>query len=242
MKNKILCVIVMLVLATILVTLTGCGKKEENNIPVAEEEKKEVKLINEQKNIVYTVKEKEGYKIPKINLSYDNIKEINKEISTFGEEFLAGVTIDGKITAGGKLQYSYYENDNILSLVYEYESPSAAMPDSYKVWNVDKYTGELITNEQILDKKGMQIEEFEEKFIEKCKEKYEELGKDFKETAQTEEMSALYDTQFEKTCSKENNNLNNFMYLGENNEIYMVAKIYSLAAADYYEHIIEVKK
>ena len=204
MKSKILRIIVMMILATMLVTLTGCGKKEENNTPAVQEEKKEAKLINDQKNIVYTVKEKEGYKIPKINLAYDNIKEINKEISAFGEEFLTGATSEGKIQTGGKLLYSYYENDNILSLVYEYESPFAATPDKYKVWNVDKYTGETITNEQILAKKGITAEEFQTKYTEQCKLKYEELYSQAKEPA----GETFYNEQYEKTISTENNNTN----------------------------------
>lgn len=242
MKKKIFSLITIIGLAT-MITLTGCGKKEENNTNVEKEENKPtVSLINEDKNIVYTVKEESGYKIPKINLTYDKVKELNKEILADGEQKIEDTKIEGKITEGGTLEYKYYENDNILSIVYEYRAPHVANSDIYKVWNVDKYTGETITNEQILAKKGMKTEEFEEKFIEKCKEKYEELGQGFKENAQTEEMSELYDTQLEKTISKENNNVNCDMYLGADNEIYMIAKIYSLAAADYYEQIITVEK
>ena len=148
------------------------------------------------------------------------------------------MTVDGKIQTDGKLEYKYYENDNILSIVYEHESPFAAVSDKYKVWNIDKYTGETITNEQILAKKGIKAEELEESLIQKCKEKYEELGISAKEN---EEMLEVYNSQLEKTVSKENNNLNNFMYLGADNEIYVIAKIYSLAGTDYYEHIIKVR-
>lgn len=243
MRKKIFSLITIIGLATII-TLTGCGKKEENNTNVEKEENKPtVSLINEDKNIVYTVKEDSGYKIPKINLTYDKVKELNKEILAYGEQKIADMTVEGKVETGGTLDYKYYENDNILSIVYEYESPFAAMPDKYKVWNIDKYTGETITNEQILAKKGFEADEFEEKFIQKCKEKYEEFGKEAKEAAsQTEELAKFYDTQLEKTVSKENNNVNCSMYLGADNEIYMIAKIYSLAAADYYEQIITVEK
>lgn len=239
MKSKIFNVIAIMILTIIsLVMLTGCGKKEENNNQATQvAEKKEVKLINNQKNIVYTVKEESGYKIPKINLAYDNIKELNKEILAFGEEFIAGATLDNKIVTGGRLEYTYYENDNILSLVYEYENPFAAMPDKYRIWNVDKYTGEILTNEQILAKKGINVADFQTKYTEQCKLKYEEMCNQAKESA-----GDLYTQQYEKTLSTENNNTNNKMFLDENNEINMIAKIYSLAAADYYEHIVTVKK
>lgn len=238
MKRKILYVIAIIMLGAMLLVFTGCGKKEENNNQaVQEEEKKEVKRINDKKNIVYTVKEESGYKIPKINLAYDNIKEVNKEILEFGEKFLADITVKDKIEEGGKLEYQYYENDNILSIVYEYESPFAANSDKYKVWNVDKYTGEIITNEQILAKKGIKTEDFQAKYTEQCKAKYEEMNINAKET-----MPDLYNEQYEKTVSTENNNVSNHMYLGEDNEINMITKIYSPAAADYYEHIVTVKK
>ncbi len=237
MKKKKILVITAISLATI-VTLTGCGKKNENKQEEQKENKPIVSLINEEKNIVYTVKEQSGYKIPKINLTYDNVKELNKEILSYGEQKITDMTVDGKIQTDGKLEYKYYENDNILSIVYEHESPFAAVSDKYKVWNIDKYTGETITNEQILAKKGIKAEELEESLIQKCKEKYEELGISAKEN---EEMLEVYNSQLEKTVSKENNNLNNFMYLGADNEIYVIAKIYSLAGADYYEHIIKVR-
>ncbi len=237
MKKKKILVITAISLATI-VTLTGCGKKNENKQEEQKENKPIVSLINEEKNIVYTVKEQSGYKIPKINLTYDNVKELNKEILSYGEQKITDMTVDGKIQTDGKLEYKYYENDNILSIVYEHESPFAAVSDKYKVWNIDKYTGETITNEQILAKKGIKAEELEESLIQKCKEKYEELGISAKEN---EEMLEVYNSQLEKTVSKENNNLNNFMYLGADNEIYVIAKIYSLAGTDYYEHIIKVR-
>lgn len=237
MKKKKILVITAISLATI-VTLTGCGKKNENKQEEQKENKPIVSLINEEKNIVYTVKEQSGYKIPKINLTYDNVKELNKEILSYGEQKITDMTVDGKIQTDGKLEYKYYENDNILSIVYEHESPFAAVSDKYKVWNIDKYTGETITNEQILAKKRIKAEELEESLIQKCKEKYEELGISAKEN---EEMLEVYNSQLEKTVSKENNNLNNFMYLGADNEIYVIAKIYSLAGTDYYEHIIKVR-
>ena len=77
MKKKKILVITAISLATI-VTLTGCGKKNENKQEEQKENKPIVSLINEEKNIVYTVKEQSGYKIPKINLTYDNVKELNK--------------------------------------------------------------------------------------------------------------------------------------------------------------------
>lgn len=240
MKSKVFYVIVIMILGVILVTLTGCGKKEEQKAEVTQTaEKKEVKLTIADKKIVYTAKNEKGYKIPKINLAYDNIKEVNKEISEYGEQCLAAMKLTGnEVEEGGTLDYTYYENDNILSIVYEHESPFAANPDKYKVWNVDKYTGEVITNEQILAKKNIDAEDFKAEYKEKMGLYFEEIHKEAKESA----GETFYNSQYEKTIDDTNADINNPMYLNENNEICMVSKIYSLAAADYYEHLVNIEK
>lgn len=234
MKKKILGIAVIAMLVTTLFVLTGCGKKKEENQPAQEETKKEVKLIEESKNLVYIVKAVGKYTIPKINLAYDNIKELNKEILAYGEGRLNEMTQDGKTTEGGKLGFKHYENDDILSVVYEYESPVGAVLDKYRVWNVDKYTGEVVANEQILEKCKMPVEEFQSKYKEQQKLKYEEINKGAEE-------SQMYNEQYEKTISEENNNINNAMYLNENGEICVITKIYSLAGADYSEYIVTIQ-
>ncbi len=239
MRKKKFYVITIVMVLMVLTTLTGCGKKKENEADIQQEENKpEVSLINEDKNIVYTVKEKSGYKIPKINLTYDNVKVLNKELLAYGEQRIEEMTNDGKIAEGGVLSYKYYENDNIISIVYEYESPITENSDKYKVWNIDKYTGEVITNDQILNKKAINLEEFKELYKEKIGLYFEEVYKETKDSVE----ETLYKEQYEKTIADENIDINNLMYLNENNEICMVSKVHSLTEADYYEHIIVVKK
>lgn len=238
MKKKIFYTMITIIgLAIGLLILTGCGKKQENNQKTEQEENNQkVSLINEDKNIVYTVKEKSGYKIPKINLIYDNAKALNKEILAYGEQCIEEMTDEGKILEGGVLNYKYYENDNILSVIYEYGTPNAA--NTYKVWNIDKYTGEMITNEQIIAKKDINQEEFKVTYKEKIGLYFEELYKEAKESVGEE----FYNEQYEKTIADENIDINNPMYLNENNEVCMISKIYSLETADYYEYIVTVEK
>ena len=117
---------------------------------------------DESKELVYDLVTEENLKLPYININSSYAKSINKSIEAGKDKrFLTNKTVNG-ITEGGnadKVDYSYYTNNNILSVVIK--SYYASDYDFYEVYNIDVNTGMPVSNLEIINSKNLSIEDFE---------------------------------------------------------------------------------
>ena len=116
---------------------------------------KEINKIDNNKDLIYGEKTKirtynyingneedKEIEIPQINLNYNIIKVLNDKIIKY--------TKDG---AREYFETQYYINDGIISLVLTYYTEGD--PYDIFVYNIDTYTGNILTNEELLYRKGI---------------------------------------------------------------------------------------
>ncbi len=189
-----------------------------------------------------------SYRIPKININSSDATKINNEIDekiTSEAKKLVSEINNGSGSWVYKIFYNYYINDNILSIIIEsdYDANDAK---AYFVYNIDINTGKIINNEEIIRKKGMTKKQFEEKLINAVRNEFVSGYGDINDWGATQgttenESKKIYQEQYNKTISGSNCNADiQMMYLDESGKINVVAKIYSLAGADYYYHIVNL--
>lgn len=196
-----------------------------------------------------------SYKIPKININSSEVDEINKEINDkIISQAKEGIQFLEKNEGGGlyRVDYSYYINNNVLSIVINLEYDSDIV--DYYVYNINITTGAKVTNEEILKIKKMTDNQFSEKlssatkieFINKygSKDAYMNDLKNsdaFNEESELKEQESIYVTQYNKNISTSNCKIdNNKIYLSDNQNLNVVTTIYSLAGAEEYEHILNL--
>ena len=130
-----------------------------------------------------------------------------------------------------KLAIKLMKNDDILSLVIQITEDCDLI--DYDVYNINKSTGEPISNSDMLSKKGID----EESFLNSCKTimgaKFKSLYSSFDNTDE------FYQTQFNNTISADNVNINIPMFLDSDGTISIVAKIYALAGGDSYNYLLD---
>lgn len=216
----------------------------ENNIEIEQEESiiGQIKIPNESTIYTYyeTIKKGPNFKIPKINIDSNDARKINDEIEEMVENAQQYVEDYNKnnIEGGGPsyIDYHYYINNDILSVVIEYSSGYDFM--EYKVYNINVKTGKEYTNEDILKVKNISIDKFEERLSNTLGEQLKEEYKDI----ENEELKEQYKEIYNKTVSKENCSINNNqLFLDDENDISVVAKEYSIAGAGRYYYVFKLK-
>lgn len=237
---------------------SNISEKVENNIDkeISNNQIKKVSKLEENKEIVYSsyskYSDEYSYSIPYININSDDANKINKEIEVYYkslvEEELKNES-EGFSVIMVNIKYNSYINDNILSLVVSSEYPNDCV--YYKVYNLDIYTGTVVTNSDIINLKNMT----ESKFLDTLKELYENefvsaYGSKEKFISnmrnapagwtedELQEQSKFYEDQFNKTTSTDNYSIQTPIFLNENGKLCVIAPIYSMAGADLYYHII----
>ena len=140
--------------ADIISTTDNDAKKESivNN---------KITKIDTNKELVYKVKTSvkeydQEVEVPQINLNYDNIKALNDKIIKYTNNW-----------SMGGVESKYYINDDIISIVLTYSTEGD--PYNIFIYNIDAYTGNILTNEELLYKKGItdNLEEKINKAVEK---------------------------------------------------------------------------
>lgn len=205
--------------------------------------------------IVYTDFEKKGegysYSIPKINIDSKDVENINNEIEEkIIKEVKKQIKEYKKLKKENKnnqeevsyaftpcdISYKYYINDEILSVVIKFGFPYEYV--EYTVYNVNIKTGKKIKNEEILGYKGILPENFSNKLPEIFGDFYKENSGNMNEE---NELYEEYKKQYERTISKENCNINNYMFLDNEGNINIVAKIYTMAGSGESICIIKIE-
>lgn len=186
-----------------------------------------------------------SYKIPKININSDDVNEINKEINDkIISQAKKCVSFLEKNESVGlyKVNYLYYINNDILSIVINSNHDNSIV--AYYVYNIDIKSGKRVKNEELIKMNNMTKEQFTNKLQSatgnKFIEKYGEIN-DYLKTQNFEGSKEMYQSQYNNTISTSNCNADNQMiFLDANGKINVVAKIYSLAGADAYYHIVNL--
>ena len=126
----------------------------------------------------------------------------------------------------------YYVNGEIVSLTTEVVNDWGA--NENKCYNVSNVDGRKITNSELVELAGYS----EKQFVKELKEITGTYFKDMygKVYAGDDEF---YRDRYDFTVSDECCNIDIPMYVGENGNMFVVAKIGSLAGASYYEHILD---
>lgn len=244
MKNKILSLSIVFILIIALFSLSGCGTDDTNeaNEPVTDNDtlnevtEQQVTKIDEKKEIVYSVFDKEydyfdektQVEIPAFNINTEEIKELNSKI----EEEYQEIAEANEEFGSTEVTYEYYVNDDIVSLVLK-KSYLEASQETYEVYNVNQKTGTVLEKEDILTAKNITEDAYETKIAEQISAKFDENMESFKETAE-------YKRAKQKNDSKENCSLENTeVYINEEGKLSYIANVYSLAGAEKYQRIFD---
>ena len=233
--------------------LQQLGQKDESNIINLIKDKE----TNVEQNLVtdafnYTGKPgyediSISYKVPKININSDDVTKINseidKEITSKAKESITEIK-NGTSIGLFKIYYNYYINDNVLSVLIGLEYD--ANISTYYTYNIDIKTGKRMSNEDILKIKNMTKKQFEEKLANAYKNEFLKCYGSIEKWISTQDSSqseskAMYEAQYNRTISQSNCNADTQMiYLDANGKTNVVAKVYSLAGAEAYYHIINL--
>jgi len=208
-----------------------------NNVEENVEESKEVGKIDKNKELIYSAYNKYAneysYSIPKININSQDVIAINSEIEKLITETKTGIEDESFWYVN--IGYKTYINGDILSLVID-KNTGYDYTD-YVVYNVNMKTGKKYSNEELIILKGYSTNEFLNKLPELYKKQY--MGEYI-----TEEQlnSSIHSVPYNKTISKENYSINEPMFLDDNGNVNIVAKIYKAAGGTApYSEIIVVK-
>lgn len=238
-KKKI---ILIVILAIIILLLVGAAMYYTKVIHV-------VKKIDKNKDVVYTSYEKKAdeytYSIPYINIDSEDAKKINEEIEdyyvTLAEKGVKSDT-EGLSVITHKIEYNAYTNGEILSLIIisYYDNDYV----QYRAYNINMYKGKIVTNSDLIALKKISKEDFLKQLEELYEKKFISLYGSKEEfdsgsNSRITELQKLYEEAYSQTISEENYSIETPIFLNKDGKISAIAKIYSLAGAMYYYHILD---
>lgn len=155
-KKKLLIVLIIVIVLSIFSFFIN--KNEKNKIYMSD-------------SYVYTkdsFEHEEGFvsNLPSINVKGDNISNINSELISRYYEIIA---IDDMF-----MDYKYYKNDNLLSLIVNiyYKSSPNAYPYDVLIYNVDIDTGNVLSDEELFNIFNVDSDEISDTIYEELREYY----------------------------------------------------------------------
>lgn len=187
--------------------------------------------LYEDKEWVYTEYSNDSngkYNVPKINASSVGADKINTQIQA---DIMPRVKEGIEFEIPWGISYKWYENNNILSLVITVDTGYDS--EWYRVYNLNMKTGEICTNSQLLNIKGLS----ETEFLSKAKVAY---GKTFKEKYNNSIEDDFTSEMYDKTINSSNYNVNVPMFLDNTGNLCVIGYIYSIAGAAGYYHQIQI--
>lgn len=230
----------------------------QNEVTVESENEgtKDVNKKYKDKEIVFDLYNKESsdylYKIPYVNIDSEEVDTVNREIENYYKPLIEkelNNEKEGLSITMGKIEYNSYLNENVLSLVISNIYPNNCI--YYKVYNIDIYKGKEISNTELINQKNTKDTELLNKMKELYKQKFISLygTKDSYinnlrnssagwSEEELKQQSDLYEKQLNRTTSIDNYSIETSMFLDENENINVIANIYSLAGAESYYYVI----
>ena len=187
--------------------------------------------LYEDKEWVYTEYSNDSngkYNVPKINASSAGADKINTQIQT---DVMPSVKNGANSGEPWSASYNWYQNSDILSLVIKTNYSDDI--ERYYVYNLNMKTGEICTNSQLLNIKGISETEFLSKAKMAYASKFNEMYKNYSEDSWTMEV-------YNKTVASSNYDINTPMFLDNSGNLCVIGYIYSIAGAEGYYHIIQI--
>lgn len=176
------------------------------------------------------------FNIPQINLSGDAVANINAEIWA---TLYDGIVVDVSewwnqehYEGSESITYNWYLNNDILSLVIESHPVDWAWTDYY-VYNIDITTGKELSSEALFEDYGISVTEYKGLAEQVLGSKFWSAWDRTNENFQNNNFISWFNEALQKTISQENID-QTFPYINDKGELCMIAKVYSLAGADYY--------
>lgn len=232
MKNFLIVILVLLVVGLGGYVIYDKVLEKDNN-----ETKNEVKKdnnkgikIDSDKEYVYDAdynadSKYNDLKVPYININTKDAKEANKKIKELYNSYIN--EFDKCLEQAPSCQIEvgyedYDDNDNVISVVIEYEKLSNNVPDkTYLFYNFDKKTGNLMSNEDLLKNMNLTMPEVKTKVVNDIK-NYNTIDKDkFENSTYTEANINDGVKYFEQTPEDK------MLFFVEDNELNIITKIYS---------------
>ena len=245
-KNKTPKVIIIILLLAIL-SIGGyiaynkfIANKNEPVEPKKEEKvEKKVLLEDSSREVVYTYFDNKigeyTYNIPNINIASQDASNINKEILDKFEKVYKDAKESGNPES--RVGYKYYVNNEIVSLLI-YEAFNISDITDYYTYNINQYTGKIVTNSELLKLKNIEEKDFQTKLVESFKKADPIENFKVMESGQTEEEKQQYQKNVDNLTNGAINDYN--MYLNETGNLNIIFKRYGLAGAEYYEMILNM--
>lgn len=196
-------------------------------------------------DVVYTylnalVTEKTGskyeykYEVPQINIKSEDVEKINKSILDKCEESLKKSNEEQIIDFDYEgLEYQYYENGDIVSLVMIIQQEGGHY---YDIYNINTKTGKQISNEEIAEIKKIKITDNIIKTINEL-----EL---YKQYYGANVNSNYIEEQKQKTIEKyTNEEIKNIdMFINDKNNLCAKLQVYAIAGADIQQVLIDLEE
>ncbi len=176
------------------------------------------------------------FSIPQINLSGEDVQEANEEIQS-----KCGSNLEQTLDASEKgysagiagIYYEAYLNDGILTVLVHIDTQYDY--NTYLLYSFDTATGEDLDNDDMAVILGCDEAALDARIRNCMVDCFETLYSDVRENA-----ADFYDEQLARTCSEDNID-DAEVYLGEDGEPYVLARIYSLAGAEDYYHLLPLQ-
>ena len=197
-------------------------------------------LVTEAYTETYTDEfETHVWRIPKIMLPGDDVEAINHEI--WETMFTGAISENHKAIQHGDsfipygvIDYQWAVNGNILSLFIA-KRVSHTHWDEYYAYNVDIATGNKLSRDALLDAHGYSLDKYNQLAKQVLGSQFWSDWDRTDEAFQNNDFVSWFNEALQKTISQENID-QSYPYINNKGELCIIAKVYSLAGADYYWH------
>lgn len=179
-----------------------------------------------------------SYSVPAFNVGSPDASEMNAEI-----EELCGPVVQEMLDAEANgyslmytsVAYEAYQNGDIVSVLLVFHTDIEVV--EYHVFNLNVATGERASGAEMVRFAGMEENQFVEAAQAATEGKFMEL---YAELQSMEDMAEIFAEQLAKTMSADMFSLSSPMYLNGEGNICIIARIYALAGASYYDYVLEL--
>lgn len=176
-----------------------------------------------------------SYRIPAINAEPEEARRLNELIYTqlmsVVDKELKSMD-DGLSLVSVNVDYRYYVNDGIVSILCTSDSPNDF--NNYLVCNYDAGNGREFTRADFLAREGLTEEELVSLACATCEQTFTEAFGNFPH-------DSFYEEQYARTLDPSTYGDDLMLYYGEDGTLSMVAPIFSLAGASFYYQEIAVR-
>ena len=242
----------LLLLLALALSLCACGEVSpapaESSQPLDPPDHADSEAPQLPEDIVVTAFEKSGdytdslgneyhysYRIPAINAEPEEARRLNELIYTqlmsVVDKELKSMD-DGLSLVSVNVDYRYYVNDGIVSILCTSDSPNDF--NNYLVCNYDAGNGREFTRADFLAREGLTEEELVSLACATCEKTFTEAFGNF-------HHDSCYEEQYARTLDPSTYGDDLMLYYGEDGTLSMVAPIFSLAGASFYYQEIAVR-